>query len=119
MKIVTYFFVLCTANAFVPHAPRRAKFALKVQSQQDFYDSEESTTFDVSDLPDPAVEVAAMASAVSIADKLLKKKKTELQNETTEHVQKQYVMLKKASADLTELYAQYQRDVSTIRISSS
>lgn len=67
----------------------------------------------------PAVEVAAMESAVDIADKLLKKKKTELQNETTKHVQKQYVMLKKASTDLAELYSQYQKDVSTIHLSFS
>lgn len=121
MKKVASLFVLCTANAFAPHAPRRTNFALKVRSQKEFHDFEDPTTFfDASDFSDPAVEVAAMKCAVNIADKLLKKKKTELQNETTEHVQKQYVMLKKASTDLAEVYSQYQKDVSTIfHLSSS
>lgn len=116
MKKVASLFVLCTANAFAPHAPRRTNFALKVRSQKEFHDFEDPTTFfDASDFSDPAVEVAAMKCAVNIADKLLKKKKTELQNETTEHVQKQYVMLKKASTDLAELYSQYQKDPTSFR----
>jgi hypothetical protein len=52
--------------------------------------------------------------AVMMANDMLKKKRTELKEKTegTQNVEKQYVMMKKATVDLATLFKAYETDVS-------